>query len=179
MKHLQLLVSSIVTLLMVAPSWSYDVLYCKESLKGIKSIGVLVSTQGDDVINKSDIQTDVELKLRMAGIKVVDLNAASAEKSAPDALFYISISLQRLEQLGKFFKSVPYNFLLSFSLRQSVTVTRNPDSSCMSPTWMYNFYGTGVKDVVANAIKDTIRGDIFDQFLKDYRAANPNQAGNP
>jgi len=179
MKKLILLVPIALIIFINTPSRGLDVLSCTESLKGIRSIGVLISTQGSDIINKGEIQTELELKLRMAGIRVIDLNASSAEKSKPDALFYIIISLQKVEQLGKYFKSVPYNFLVSFSLKQSVTLARNQSLSCMSPTWLYNFYGTGTKDVVTNAIKDTTRGDMFDQFLNDYRAVNPQQAENP
>lgn len=47
----------------------------KESLKGLKGVNVLVDNLKPDIekdgLKTSSIQTDVELKLRMAGIKVL------------------------------------------------------------------------------------------------------------
>src|SRR5690349_8518843 len=62
-------------LLLTAPCGASDTEYSRKSLKGIDGVHVVVETLADavkqDGLSAQDIQTDVELKLRLAGIKVL------------------------------------------------------------------------------------------------------------
>ena len=82
-----------------------------QSLKGIQGIAVLVEPLGSDVeavgLHTSDIQTDVELKLRLAGIKVLTLGESFKEFGSPT---YTSA------QLSSWVTAAPYTrSLLSLS----------------------------------------------------------------
>ena len=71
-------------------------------LKGLKSVTVFVEELDEDIENQglriSTFRTDVELKLRMAGIKVLRIEEWSKEPSNPS--LYVNVSCFKNETIG-------------------------------------------------------------------------------
>ena len=75
----------------------------KETLKGIKGVKVVVENLSEDAtkggLTKEQIQTDVEVKLRTAGIRIYDQSTASPEATSEwlakgGTCLYVRVSAQ-------------------------------------------------------------------------------------
>jgi hypothetical protein len=138
----------------------------KGSLKGLDGVGVLVEDMSPDAVKggltKAAIQTDVELTLRRAGIRV--LSFVEEVKAPGQPYLYVNISATT-GGCG------PYS--LSIELHQKVQLARNPDLSTSAATWSASGLGAvgiGVWDTLG------IRGflkDLVHKFANDYLSVNP------
>jgi hypothetical protein len=142
----------------------------RSSLKGLNGAKVVVESlkplEEQAGLTVADLQTDVELKLRLAGIPVL---TASAE--APGAPFlYVRVTV-----VSRATNNV-WPYVVEVQLNQTVRLDRSPTTIVAGvTTW-------GVVARVSAADSSTIRGrvrdsakDLIDQFVNAYLSANPKQ----
>ena len=148
----------------------------RKRLEGVQQVQVLVERLPEVLqeagLSQDRIQTDVELKLRTAGIRMV---------SHSQCFLYVNVNG------GKFFPDHPvgYYYYCSVSFDQPVILLRQAKlligakttqqalhRSCFwAKTWDKNIIGLiGLDASPARKIRDTIR-DLLDDFINDFLAA--------
>ena len=150
---------------------SSSVFAIDNSLKGIKSVYVLVSHIEPELVQAGltldQIHTDVELKLRLAGIKVLNkgLKKALEETNKPltitEPFLDIKVASFEEEREGIFIYNIKYE------LHQEVSLTRNPSIKVTVSTWDDNIVAIGE----VNKIREEIKG-LVDNFLFAYLSVN-------
>ena len=138
----------------------------KETLRGIKSISVSIEDLAPEAkeagLSTDQIRTDVELKLRMAGIKVITPKEASLSP-----YLYININIRKTTS-GDFIVG------MDISLYQIVFLGMKPNISCFAATWSSGEVGKGGETNVMNGVRESVK-DMIDTFINDYLAVNPIQ----
>ena len=137
---------------------------CKESLKGIRGIFVWINVDSGLKkwgITNEKIKTDVELKLRVAGINVLSGDLSGIEPG-------LSVVV-----LGGEHENLVY-YTIFVSLRQNVTLSRNPNLECYSKTWESTWVGLIQGDRLEQKARIVIK-DMIDEFLNEYLSVNPKQ----
>lgn len=132
----------------------------KDTLAGIRIIKVLVEGLDTETeaggLRKNQIQTDAELRLRRAGIKVED----------KPLLPYLYINLNTLKH-----KSLPmFSYSIQVDFNQEVILERDKSISAYASTWHKGSIGT-VGELNLQQIRGAIN-DVVDKFINDYLAAN-------
>lgn len=142
----------------------------EKSLQGIQGLYVLIEPLTSEVeragLHITDIRTDVELKLQLAGIYVLTEEESSKKAGSPYLYVNANVMLSR-ESQGVF------HYSISCELDQVVTLTRDPSIITFASTW--NVGGVGL--VGANRLPDiraTVR-DLVDQFINAYLSVNPKR----
>jgi hypothetical protein len=150
------------------------------SLRGLKGVWVLVEFLATDIeavgLSKDNIQTDVELKLRLAGIKVLTKEEWLIEPGSPR--LYIRVGYIRV---GSTMVPLPiqkddtlYAYSIEVELHQNVFLERDPKIyKDGATTW-----GNGSVGVVGEekilSIRDHIKDNV-DEFINDYLSVNPKK----
>lgn len=133
-----------------------------ETLKGIASVKVFV--EGVDPadrprgLTRGQLQTDVESRLRKAGISV-----------SVDATEYLYVNINTLRS-----RRNVTSFSVVVMVRQSAYLVR--DASITAPaaiTWWKGTDGIIVTDDLSG-VRDAV-GDLVDQFIGAYRKQNPRR----
>jgi len=133
----------------------------RESLKGLRTVRVVVERiepaaerQG---LSSASVQTDVELKLRQAGIAV---------ESSARAWIYVNVNVLVPSQ-----QYAPLAYCVQLDLHQSAALTRNPQIVVTAVTWQ----GTGAVGIVPvgqlSRVRESVR-DMVEQFINDWLAVN-------
>jgi len=154
------IVLALVLLLLTVPAWAGDTASDRASLKGVDSVQVAVENMRPDAerdgLTSSQIQTDVELRLRQSGIKV--------DSSSP-CMLYVRVSTLRNDD-GR------YAFNILVSLEQPVMLQRNPKIvQPFASTWNVAEIGTAG----ATRLRD-VRSAVIDEvnkFISAYLEENP------
>ena len=141
----------------------------RATLVGLTGVYVLVENIPDeaqrDGLDTTQIRTDVELKLRQAGITVLTQQEGLSTAAAP----YLYVNVQVLKNPAKF-----YAFSADVELRQRVTLVHDPSMSVLATTWS----ATGTIGTVGSqklaSVREVVR-DLTDQFINAYLAANPKR----
>jgi len=143
------------------------------SLKGLKGVFVLVEELGsyleNDGLNRDQIKTDVELKLRMAGIKV--LTQAECFKLPGTPYLYINIASVGAKE--PFPHTFAYNAEVSLYQQGRFFYISRPIPAA---TWNKEKIAMVGRFNVQNAIRTTVK-DLMDGFINDYLSVNP-KGGN-
>lgn len=133
------------------------------TLKGINTVYVLVEDlpPGAKVLGlaKETIQTDVELKLRLAGIRVVTREESFRLPGAP--YLYVNLNLADSAQNGG----------ASVELKQNVFLERNGEFAYGVATWET---GIVMRTPTAQFIRNSVK-DMVDQFLNAWLSVNPKK----
>lgn len=134
-------------------------------LKGLKDFIVAVQCSDDTKkygLSEYEIQSDIELKLRMAGIKVV----RKQEINDPDTAGLVAIV--------DVYDRPENNHVLAFNIHlgvaQHVSLLRNNSIQVMTDTWALGRLGTVGSDNI-RMLRDNVK-DLADQFINAYLAAN-------
>ncbi len=142
-----------------------DTEFTRKGLRGLKGVYVSMKNLSPDAIEfgitKDQIQTDVELRLRLAGIKV--LTKEEMIKTLGEPCFYWEI-IAKKTYLERFI------FTIMIYLYQDVIVKQNLLEG-QGITWLnLQVISAGKKDLhyVRNCVKDMVG-----EFVNDYLAANP------
>jgi hypothetical protein len=137
----------------------------RNSLRGLKGIYVLVEHLNKDLIkdglNTDTIKTDVEQKLRLAGIGILSRDDFFKELGYP--YLYIDANALKLQRGG-------YVYNIDVALMQAVILERF-FVRLQAQTWSR-------EDLGATPRLDTIRDSIeilVDQFINAYLSANPKK----
>jgi hypothetical protein len=140
----------------------------RKSLRGLKNISVgpvhvPAELEQNGLLTSDEVHTDVELKLRLAGIQVVDLKDFNSSSSSASIL-NISVNV---------FSSSDGIWPISVNVGVMQPVLLERDRSILSygETWGKFRLGRLEKSKIRN-VRETIK-DMVDQFINSYLAANP------
>jgi hypothetical protein len=131
----------------------------RETLRGLKSIYVVVSVPSNEALQGDRIQADVADRLRLAGIAVRDLNL---ETLSLPCLFVSATLLKRPDGLVA--------YAISVSLNQAVTVIAT-NRSYMAPTWSANTLAVASGSDTQRFVRSDVV-DLADKFISAYRSVN-------
>lgn len=146
--------------------YGYDDQTARDTLRGISTITVSVTYWGrtdsePPGLSKDQVKNNVELRLREAGIRVVDPKEAVRLKHVSAELLVLINCMD--------YQSI-YACYLETQLVQAVHVEKN-DQFTVTPTWSakrFALFGNGRIRVIHEYARDMV-----DQFLNAYLAVNP------
>ena len=135
-----------------------------ESLRGLQGVAVLFSKYPKELeqngLTMTQVNTEVEIRLRKAGIKLLTAEEAFKSPGAPMFL----VRLESTEHLGLYAVSIRLEF------QQSVSLYRKPSTIVRCATWQVsNLITVGVNNF--RQVKDLV-GDGVDIFANDFLTAN-------
>ena len=160
-------------LLFVVPNGNADTLQKSvESLRGIKSMSVRVTINDKNyrkIVNPDTLKTDIEMKLRMAGIKIEPFENASLFGS-----LICSIDLLKNDSLNKSLETEIVIHRSDISFYQLISLERNHNIKCVSPTWVDTSFGISGKEQFEEGLRKSIQ-DSIDILLNDYLSVNPKK----
>ncbi len=144
----------------------------RRSLTGLKAVQVMVEDLHPDAerdgLHRTTIQTDVELKLRQAGIKVL----TEAESLASPGMPYLYINVGTLPpetQRGL------YAYSIAVRLQQNARLERDPRILVASAaTWSAPVQFGTVGTTNLQQLRGTVK-DLVDQFINAWLSVNPKQ----
>lgn len=134
----------------------------RATLKGLTTIMVVVERltpeAGRDGLTKEQLRTDVEARLRKAGITVTS--------SIEEAYLYLNVfTVKGSSEL--------YAYHIRLEFNQEVILKRNRNVSLPAPTWSLDLGGTvGAKKL--HEVRDDV-ADMVDKFINAYLEQNPKQ----
>ena len=132
----------------------------------VEDIGPDVESLG---LTRSQIETDTELRLRKAGIKVMDKNESLNTPGSP--YLYININYIKL-------KTRPiFAYWVIIELREMVKLMRQNNSSydhaIQATIWRSGMIGKADTDILIKKKYAVVVADKVDNFINQYLAANP------
>lgn len=153
----------------------------KESLRGLTGVSVRVEALSEDAkqngLDERSIQTDVEQKLKQAGIAVLAPGQAAKEPGSPALYIHVNTKLLfyptgvTFDPAGRPYNSPPYIVMVVVALLQSVAPVRDPNLRVSDvKTWDAGYLRTLDPGALKQA-RDTV-GDLVDEFIGDWRAVN-------
>jgi hypothetical protein len=141
--------------------------YTRATLRGLKGVYVLVEPLRAETeragLTKAQIQTDVELRLRKAGIRVLSEKERDETPGSP----YLYVNVQVVET------NVPlYAFSIDVALMQRVLLERDPKIRSLAETWDTASTGMVREDTLRKFPRDSL-ADKVDAFINAYLTENP------
>jgi len=151
-----------------APVFAGDSESNRTTLRGLSGIYVLVESLGPETerarLTQAQLQTDVELRLRRAGIKVLTEQETLLTPAA--AYLYVDIT--------SFHAQRGYTLFVTVALRQAVILMRDPSIVTLAETWSVSWLGKGHPGSFVKDVREKI-ADAVDQFMNAYLAMNPKE----
>ena len=142
----------------------------RDVLAGLQGMGVVVEKLDDGSkeagLTREQIQTDVELKLRLAGIKVLSREKYGTMKSG--AYLYVQVNAIKMRN----FLACSCN--VSVSLIEIVHLARDPAISVYAETWNKNCIIIAGSATIGEAAQKVIK-NLVDMFINDYLATNTKE----
>jgi len=147
-----------------------DVVSDKESLRGIKRIGVTVGNISHTAkkmgINKNSLRKYTELKLRAEGITVANHDELHADSAIPSLQvgFYLS------------YTKPSYMYTVMVGLNEKVHSERDPKIISYAMPWWRIIRGENIGRIgFEKEVEGTLR-KLLNEFVNDYFSVNPRQA---
>ncbi len=139
----------------------------RDNLKGLRGVWVWVEYLDPELeergVTQFQIQTLVELKLRQAGIRV--LTEEERKKTPGDPFLSVRICG------GKTSDRLNYVLLIELRIVEKVIPERDKNKRVWALTWnSWRLGSAGTQHL--RSIYDNL-GDLVDEFMNDYLAANP------
>jgi len=132
----------------------------RQSLKGIKSIAVVIGPLDSDELTEGltvdQLQTDVELRLRKAGVSVVT--------SGPTVVLLVDTNFLKNANTGL------YAYYCEVKVLQLVTAPNA--TSLVAPTWSKSILIMVGSANLSSSVRGRV-GDLVDKFLNAYLSVNP------
>ena len=154
---------------LVAPAVAQDFEGERATLAGLTGVRVVVEGMNLDAekdgLAESTLQTDVELKLRQAGIRVLTREEGFADPGFPH--LYLNVGTLRI-------RTGFYVYCIRLELKQRVVLIRNLAITSLGVTWQARGIVGSVGADRLHTVRDDVR-DQVDQFLNAYLAANPKR----
>ena len=140
------------------------------SLRGLSAIRVQVNLQTDNCtqVTESELQTAVELRLRMSAVRV-----AGESDTLPLHSAFLRVNVVCMQILSKSNNSLGYTFALNSDVVQWIYTALQKSPGLIGATWAtpINLSATG-KDEIRQALRDAV-DEQASEFLNAYLAANP------
>lgn len=123
-------------------------------------------------LNKTSLQTLLELRLRAAGIPVLTKDQMMEAPGYPE--LDLSIIIIPDKTVGGTLRG--YAYAVSLQLLQSISLRRNPEIVHVEgSTWQTGMYvGTSATDDSASHIREMVT-ELVDRFANDYLTMNPRR----
>ncbi len=116
---------------------------------------------------ETQLRTDVELKLRQAGIRVLTKEEVTHTLGLP--FVYVNVNTIPLQSSSP---SSQYAFALNVELMQTICLGRSPSGLTIGRTWdAVGLFGTVGGNDLGEYVRTRVR-DLTDQFINAYLAAN-------
>ncbi len=170
------IVTAVIALLMIllGMAWGFDDEGSRETLRGIKGVRVVVESIEPEIeeagLTRSQVQTDVELKLRTAGLNLLTPEERNKEiiRASGGAYLYVNPHILKLHKIPSYFQVDVYVFSIDLELYQAVYLMRNKKRAA-ALTWSTGVLGTN-RDLgkIRSEIKDRV-----DVFLDAWLSVNP------
>lgn len=150
--------------LLVPTAYAEDTDESRRTLKGIEHLRFSISGSenflGDQVpgLTRRGVQADVELRLRIAGIRVSD------EGGEP----YIAA------QVSVYREGRTYAAFIELKCLQAVKLVRDPATVMLAPTWSASVLIAGGRDDrdFLQTVRDQLK-ELADRFANAYLSGNP------
>ena len=156
------IVLTVALLILAVPAWGQDGAAQRATLKGITIVEVVVEAMDPnaerDGLTHSELQTEVEARLRQAGITV---------GSNLTGHLYVTVDTVRSDNGQTYAYNVEVEYV------QQVVLPRDPQAPIYVPTWETG----GVGLIAASRLRE-VRQDVanyVDQFIKAYLEQNPKR----
>jgi hypothetical protein len=165
--------------LLARGSWAYDHEAARATLRGLPGVRVYISPLSSDIeragLSLQQLQTDVELRIRQAGIPVLTEEERRVTLAQPwlnvQLIFVphpITVPIANVAVMQ-------YIFSIHIEVRRRASFP--PDfSSADVATWSTSFAGF-VGEKALEGFRNYVR-DIVDQFINAYLSVNPRPAGS-
>ncbi len=142
--------------------------FTRESLAGLSGVfvdvtGVMPPGQSD--VTRAGLKTDIELQLRRADIRVVNRVEAMSTPGIPHLVLKVTTH--------KDVAGYIYAFGIELNLVQAVVLLRDSKLVGRGTTWSTGAVGLVGAQSLLRILPSV--WDRMDQFVKDYRTANPKQ----
>jgi hypothetical protein len=141
-----------------------DSLQARETLKGVKVLQVLVGDLGPDFkrdrLTTSQLQTDISLRLRQAGIRTAGQAATR---------LYVTASAGSVTS-GR--TATGHAYAISVEFIQPVTILQTSQFFADATTWSTTALGTVDRARFSQAVRRSVR-DCVDKFINAFLAVNP------
>jgi len=138
-----------------------------DSMKGLIGVHVIVQQPSQeaekDGLTKASIQTDVEVKLRSAGIRVLTREETLRAPGRP--YIYVNVDAMRNSSLPF------YAYNIRVELFQEAESIVRPGVTMSAITWQHTRVGTVGANNLRQA-RDDLKDDV-DRFVNDWLTANP------
>jgi hypothetical protein len=138
----------------------------RKTLRGLKGVKVTITIESkllEEMEIENQLQTDAELKLRMAGIKVVSSGELSKLPGRPELV--LTVHAYKVNKTA-------YISTIGIDLLQDVTLIRN-NTWARGITWSTGWVGwTPPTYSLSDQFRDGVKGCI-DMFINAYLSVNP------
>jgi len=167
-KWLIVLLVIVLTLALQSPVFAINGKSNRATLRGLSGVGVLIEQLAPEIeregLIKNQLQIEVELKLKMAGIKV--LTKEECLKTPGEPYLYVNVNVNTAKT-----ESDIYPYSIDVLLMQKVSLLRDPKQTTYAVTW-----STGGVGSIEKSILSQLRGSVeemVDLFIKTYLSENP------
>jgi hypothetical protein len=161
-------VSIITTLSLVnlgSISFALDNGSARDTIRGLRGVYVAIEPNipeiKEDELTEDQLRADTEMRLRLAGIKMLTLEDLQETDGHPRLCVYVAIMSLKT---GK-----GYVVRINVELHQTAYLARDPDILADAATWRNETMGISHSlDDIRNRVKD-----LVDRFVMVYRSVNP------
>ncbi len=166
MKNVRLLSRCLITLLLTATA-NADTPVERQSLKGIQGVYVYHEKLHSSLVamglTDDMVQTDVEVKLRLAGIKVLTDSDLLKTPGGPSLYVNLNVLTSRSGQCA---------FSSRVELQQGASLVRNGEVLPAAVTWSTGGVGMVGRSSAVEFIRNDVK-DHVDEFVNAYLSVNP------
>jgi len=167
-KWLMVLMVIGLTLALESPTFAISGKSNRATLRGLSGVGVLIEQLAPEIekegLIKNQLQIQIELKLRLAGIKV--LTKEECLKTPGEPYLYVNINVNTAKT-----ESDIYPYSIDVLLMQKVSLLRDPEQTTYAVTWSTGGVGSIEKSIVSQ-LRDSVE-EMVDLFVKTYLSENP------
>ena len=145
--------------------------YARSTLRGLEGVYVAVEPLSPEIerqgLAAATLKTDTELRLRLAGIRVLSRKEWTKTKGGP--VCYVEVNIVKDVVFGDILGFALYAYEISVEFNQDVFLVRDTTNRVLSPTWSRSYLG------VTNSL-ERIRGkvkEVVERFVEAYVEVNP------
>jgi hypothetical protein len=168
----KILLSCLTVLLLSGVIQGQELTLDQRPLRGLTGFHVIVEMTNNTSaetrgITKNQLQTDVELRLRKAGIRVLTEKEWALSSRTP--ALYVNLNILTLDRIAEGY----YAYSLNIEVKQLVYLQTSPPVETLASTWDKGLAGAAGRD----SLEDVRRGlsACVDYLINDYLAANPKR----
>lgn len=153
-----------------ATASAQDVDASRRTLVGLQGMQVGIEALKPELerlgLARTTLQTDVELRLRVAGLKVLSPDQRLDAPGRP--ILYVQVSAMTVQVADGL-----YGYTVKVALLQDVRLNRDSTIATVATTWDSGpILGLVGEDNLANHVRGVVR-DAVDKFANAFLAANP------